>query len=474
MTHQRNLSWKKRLTLLLTGTCFLLATASTVGDIGTVKWQQKYNPVSSRWNNGFYWSVGFNTDGSVLASGFRGEADAGSAIGVRYNALTGDVIDTPSEWFLFEYTWSDYTQDRFYDQHIDSNGNIYFVGTSYTASFNSFRPRYDVPNIWKFDSTYANPASGSSNPERPLWREFYAPNLPSNNEVNSMGQFFSMAVDSSDNIYAVGWFDDNPVAAANRDWVVDKYDSDGTRAVGFPIIHDNENLHDYAYGVATDSEDNFIVVGSILVDAATDHHDWAVRKYKSDGTLLWETEYDLATGHDQALYVAVDGDDNVIVSGYRRNAPPADDNDWYIVKYAKDGDGLGGATVMWDKSWDDGGSKHGNAYDVVLDSGNNIYVIGVQQKDSLSPAYSDRYRAILQYRDGQTGTLLNSQDIVLDATENNRPDIENDFLRGLSLRGDHLLIVGYTQQDGGYSVTRGRTGRVVMLHLPPIFKDGFE
>ncbi len=476
MKQQRNLSWGKSLTILLTGACFLMAAAPTVADIGTVMWQQKYNPTSSSWNNGFFWSAGFNTDGSVLASGFRGEADSGSAIGVRYNVLTGAVVDTPPEWFLFEYTWSDYAQDRFYDQHIDSNGNIYFVGTSYTASFNSFRPRYDAPSIWKYDSAYTNPASGSSNPERPLWRKYYAPVLPSNNEVNSMGQFSNMAVDSSDNIYAVGWFDDNPKpdASANRDWIIDKYDSDGARAAGFPIIHDNENLHDYAYGVATDSENNFIVVGSVLVDAATDHHDWAVRKYKSDGTLLWETQYDLANGNDQALYVAVDGDDNIVVSGYRRNATPADDNDWYIVKYTKDGDGLGGATIMWGKSWDDGGSKHGNAYDVVLDSGNNIYVIGVQAKTSADPAYTDRYRGVLQYRDGQTGIVLDSQDIVLDATVNNRPDIEHDLLRGLALKGDRLLITGYTQQDGGYSVTRGRTGRVVILHLPPIFKNGFE
>jgi len=48
------------------------------------------------------------------------------------------------------------------------------------------------------------------------------------------------------------------------------------------------------------------------------------------------------------------------------------------------------------------------------------------------------------------------------------------FLRGLSLNGGRLLITGYTQQDGGYSVTRGRTGRVIMLHLPAIFKDSFE
>lgn len=467
MKLQRNLPWKTRLTSLLTGGCFLLSVASAVADIGTVEWQQKYNPTSSSGNNGYFWSVGFNIDGSVLASGFRGEADSSSAVGVRYNGLTGAVLDAPPEWFLFEPTWTDYSQDRFYDQHIDSSGNIYFVGTSYTAGFNAFRPRYTAPNIWKYDSAY-------SYVDRPLWRKYYAPSLPANNDVNSMGQYSGMAVDSSDNILAVGWFDDNPVTASNRDWIIDKYDSDGNRASGFPIIHDSDNLHDYAYGVATDSEGNFIVVGSFIADASVDHHNWAVRKYQGDGTLLWATEYDLAGGHDQALSVAVDGDDNVIVSGYRRNAAPADDNDWYIVKYAKDGDGVGGATILWDQPWDDGNSKHGVAYDIAIDNGNNIYVIGVQQKDSVTPAYTNRYRAILQYRHGQTGALLDSQDIVLDATANDRPEVEHDFLRSLSLNGGYLLIGGYTQQDGTEFVNKSKTGRVVKLQLPAIFKDGFE
>lgn len=474
MKQLRNKSWKTGLTSLLAGGFLAMGTVSAGADIATEVWQQKYNPTSSSWNNGFFWTVGFNTDSSVLASGFRGEADSGSAIGVRYDALTGAVLDTPPEWFLFENTWSDYAQDRFYDQHIDSSGNVYFVGISYTSSFNAFRPRYDAPNIWKFDSAYSNPAPATGVPDRPLWRKYYAPVLPSNNEVNSMGQYSDMAVDNSDNIYAVGWYDDNPASAPDRDWVIDKYDTDGNRAASFPILFDHDNLHDYANGVATDSDDNFIVVGSVIVDADTDHHNWAVRKYQGDGTLLWETEYDFAGGNDQALFVAVDSDDNVVVSGYRRNALPGDDNDWYIVKYAKDGDGIGGATIVWDQHWDDGNSKHGNANELVIDSANNIYIVGVQQKDSVTPAYTDRYRALLQYRDGQTGTLLDSQTIVLDATVNNRPDIEHDLIRSLVLDGDQLLIGGYTQQDGGYSVTRGRTGRVVLLKLPLIFKDGFE
>jgi len=466
MKLQPNPPWKKTLTLLLAGGCLLMGSAAAVADIGTVIWQQKFNPTSSSWNNGFFHSVGFNTDGSILANGWRGEADSDSAIGVRYDAETGAVLDTPAEWFLFEHTWSDYTADRFMDQHTDSSGNTYFVGMGYGANWNSFSSRYNVPNIWKYSSSYDNPVSDI--PDRPLWRKYH---VGTGSAADENGRFENMAVDNSGNIYAVGFYTQT---AANRDWFIDRYDSDGNRAAGFPLSHDKDGLHDYAYDVATDSEGNFVVVGSVLADAATDHHNWAVRKYKSDGTLLWETEYDLAGSHDQAFYVAIDGDNNIIVSGYRRNAAPEDDNDWYIVKYAGDGDGIGSATIMWEQSWDDGNSKHGVGYEIAIDSGNNFYIIGIQLKDSVTPAFSDRYRGILQYRDGQTGDVLQSQAIELDTTVNNKPELEHDFVRRLMLYGDQLVIAGYTQQDGGYTVTRGRTGRVVMLHLPPLFKDGFE
>lgn len=339
----------------------MFGAASAAADIGTEIWQQKFNPTSSNWNNGFFQSVGFNADGSILANGWRGEADSESAIGVRFNAETGAVLDTPAEWFLFEHMWNDYAADRFMDQHIDSNGNIYFVGMSYAANWNTFSSRYNVPNIWKFASSYDNPVSDI--PDRPLWRKYHA---GPGTATEENGRFENMAVDNAGNIYAVGFYTQT---ASNRDWIIDKYDSDGNRAAGFPLSHDNDGLHDYAYDVATDSEGNFVVVGSVLVDAATDHHDWVVRKYKGDGTLLWATQYDFAGGHDQAQYVAIDSDNNVIVSGYRRNATPADDNDWYIVKYAKDGDGVGGTTIMWEQFWDGGNSKHGVGYEMALDNG---------------------------------------------------------------------------------------------------------
>ena len=139
--------WKSLSTMLMAAGCALAANTTANADIGAEMWQKIYAPTTNQYRQGNFRSVGFNTDGSVLASGYRSEADSNTAIGIRYNADSGTVLDAPAEWFFFEYSWGDYAADLFFDQHIDSSGNIYFVGMGYAASWNNFRPRYNVPNI---------------------------------------------------------------------------------------------------------------------------------------------------------------------------------------------------------------------------------------------------------------------------------------------------------------------------------------
>lgn len=110
------------------------------------------------------------------------------------------------------------------------NGNIYFVGMSYAATWNTFSSRYNVPSIWKYDSAYNNPPAG--NPDSPLWRSYYTLH---GNRADDNGRFENMAVDSADNIIAVGYFNKLSSSTSGRDWIVDKYDSSGNRATGFPL-----------------------------------------------------------------------------------------------------------------------------------------------------------------------------------------------------------------------------------------------
>jgi hypothetical protein len=441
---------------------FEISSAFT-GDIGTIQWQRIFNSNTNPYYQAFFNSVIFNADNSLLVSGYRGEPDSKSAIALRYDSDTGSIRDTPSEWFLFEYTWGDYTHDRFYGQFIDSSNNTYFVGVSYGENFNTFTNRYNCPNIWKFDSSYTNPDPNTLRPSRPSWRKYHC----DSGHPENQGEFNDLAVDSAGNIYTAGWFDNLESTTSDRDWIVDKYDSDGTEAEGFPLIFNKADLQDYATSIAIDSEDNFIVVGSVMVNSASPQYNWVVHKYDSTGALLWQTEYDYGLNglHEQALFVVVDDQDNIIVCGYRTNNTTENDRDWYIVKYAKNGNGSGGATVLWEQFWDDGLNKHGLARGMLLDHQQNIYVIGRQAQDSINPAYSNRFKPVLQYRDGLTGNLLKLQNIPLLPTHNHSWSIEHDFMYRLAQKNGKLVIVGGTVEDANYLIPFSRTGRVVMLEL---------
>lgn len=436
--------------------------------VGEVLWQQQFNPAETSRKNARLFAVGFLPDGAVLTSGTRSEPDSASAIGLRLDRATGSILDSPPEWYLFEDTYFDYAQDRFTDLIIMPNGELFFAGLSYAADWNSFSSRFNVPNVWKYSSTYNNPPGSS--PDRPLWRQYYS---RAGAAANNAGQFNGLSMDAAGNLVAVGYYTKLDSTTSSRDWIIDKYDSDGNRAPGFPIALDHMGLDDYAYDVVTDSESNFVVAGSVLVDADTNHHDWVVRKYSSDGSLLWHHQYDWAGEHDQALKLAVDANDDIIVSGYRREDQTNDD-DWYLVKYAAAGDGVGGPDVLWEQAWDDGNGKPGIGRDVVMEKSGNFYVVGRQQEDSSDPLFENRYRPVLQFRDGETGDLLRMQKIELDPTPNDRPDVEHDYLVSMALEDGYLVIAGYTVQDGGFQVIRGRTARIVMVSVKNIFSDRFE
>lgn len=450
---------------------FLCSAASMAhsGNIGTELWQKTYNTAfANSWNCTYFWNVGFTLDGNILVTGSRGEYDGDSAIGIRYDSTNGDILDTDPEWFLWEdYSYPqgstayDYSNDRFYDLYIDGSGNIYFAGISYAASYNSWSTRWQVPNLWKYSSTYNNPNPGA--PDRPMWRKYHLGSSTSQN-----GPFNDIAVDSSGNIYLAGWFNNSSTATADRDWFISKYDSDGNLATGFPIGFSGEdNLHDYTYDIAVDSEDNFVVVGmdrngNDTTVTTDDHNDWMVRKYSSDGTLLWTTTYDHASGNDTPFAVAIDSQDNIIVGGYRTNGPPNSDTDWYLVKYAKDGDGSGGADIMWEQYWDDGSNAGGVLNALLLDANDNIYLAGYYI-DSTS---NDMARMILQYRANSTGALLKSQEVNRTATYNNLPNSEDDYSQALALDDGKLVLSGYTNQRGtSYNVRHSKSGRVVAYEL---------
>jgi len=304
--------WRRGFVSLLAGSCLLMGSVAAIADIGEQQWQKVLNEDDAPWDLTSFESVEFRSDGSVLASG-----SGGGGFAVRYNSQSGELLDTPDPWINFDTTAGG---NYFYDQVTDSNGDIYFSGRH--AGFD--------PGIWKYNST-AELQTG--------W--------PKVSTGAGDGLYTGAAVDTLGFVYSAGY--------NSAGWLISKHaTSDGTVPTGFPITY-NLGFGGKASHVAVDSENNFIVSGWLGVAGGS--YDWHVRKYASNGTLMWESSYDLKGNIEAAIDVAVDSEDNIIVIGYRNDG--SDEltgiaRDWYMVKYAKAGDGAGNGTVLWEQSWNSG------------------------------------------------------------------------------------------------------------------------
>jgi WD40 repeat protein len=106
----------------------------------------------------------------------------------------------------------------------------------------------------------------------------------------------------------------------------------------------NGGHDDLPWSVAVDSEDNVIVTGW-SDDGTANGYNYYTVKYDKNGIEQWSKTYDFCGDHDMAFDVAVDSEDNVIVTG----ASLKWTYDYYTIKYDKN-DGH----EIWSQRYDGG------------------------------------------------------------------------------------------------------------------------
>jgi len=181
---------------------------------------------------------------------------------------------------------------------------------------------------------------------------------------------------------------------------------------------------DVAYGVAVDSSDNIIMVGSTTSDGAG-NEDFLIAKYTPSGTLLWDKTLGGAAS-DVGIAVAIDSSDNIVVLGYTAS-DGVGANDFLIAKYTPSG------TLLWDKTLGTSGADA--AFGVAIDSSDNIVVVGYSILSFVANLIVAKY--------DPSGTPL--WDRTLRGTN-------ADVALGVTTdSSDNILIVGYTQSDGAGS-----------------------
>lgn len=160
----------------------------------------------------------------------------------------------------------------------------------------------------------------------------------------------AIAVDSNDNIIVTGYE------------YIAKYDSAGNEL--WTIEYPGPGYADFR-GVAVDSNNNIIVAGE---DGSPDD-DVLIVKYTPNGTMLWARMYDFDNWNDEANAVAVDLNDNIIVAGESDQREPPWEERWIVLKCDSNGNELERDIYSFTYN-------HDEANDVAVDSNNNIIVTG--------------------------------------------------------------------------------------------------
>ncbi len=182
----------------------------------------------------------------------------------------------------------------------------------------------------------------------------------------------AMTIGPTGNIYVTGVTDSFGLGLS--DMVLVKFDGSGvfqwykTRGGG---------EYDEGTGIVLDSANNIYIVGSTFSFGAGSR-DMLVVKYDDSGDYQWFKTKG-GTDDEHGTGIALDSLENIYISGFTSSFSPGNDH-LAVVKY----DGSG--TELW--SCIPGGNEDKSAYDIALDSDDNIYLVGAYYETTSFDLYN--------------------------------------------------------------------------------------
>ncbi len=282
-----------------------------------------------------------NLYGNIYVTGLTTSFGAGSydALLLKFDSTDGSL--------LWQRTWGGSSVDAGRGLAVDSSGNIYVTGNTYSFGAGSFDAL-----LLKFDST------GSL-----VWQKTWG----GSGDDDGTG----VAVDSSGNIYVTGYT--YSFGAGLDDVFLLKFDSAGSllwqRTWGGYSI-------DAGFGVAVDSSTGNIYVTGATVNFGAGSADVMLLKFDSAGSLLWQRTWG-GSSLDIGQGVAVDSSSgNIYVTGNTYSFG-AGGSDVFLLKFDSTGSLLNQEIY--------GGSSDDAGYGVAVDSAGNAFITGYVSE---APPYS--------------------------------------------------------------------------------------
>jgi uncharacterized delta-60 repeat protein len=342
------------------GNDFLLVKYNSAG---VIEWQRTLGSASSE--QGF--GVAVDSSNNVYVTGpINGEGAGGSdALIAKYDG---------SGTLQWQRVFGGAETEQNYGVRTDSSNNVYIVG-------------YTPQGAGGIDALIAKYNSSGTF----QWQRILG--------LTSFDRFLSIAIDTSDNLYALGFT--YSTGAGGNDFLLAKYNSSGTiqwqRVLG-------GTGSDNGYSVATDSSGNVYAFG-YTGSTGAGSNDFLIAKYNSSGTIQWQRVLG-GTGSDIGRSVAVDSSDNLYLLGYTGSTGEGA-ADFLIAKYNSSG------TIQWQRVLGGAGSDEGHS--IALDSSDNVYVFG--PTFSTGEGDADFFLGVLPNDGSLTGTyVLDSVNMVYAAS----------------------------------------------------------
>ncbi len=244
---------------------------------------------------------------------------------------------------------------------VDVQGNVYVTGESYNSSLDC-----DIVTIKYEPNGYQS------------WVRSWT------GLGDSVDYASDIVVDSCGNVYVCGcvW------NGNDFDYITIKYYDNGDTA--WVRIYDGPgNDYDRANAISVDDSGNVYITGE---SDNGGYPAYATIKYDSEGNQLWVSRYNgPGNTYDRALYIAVDGSNNVYVTGLSVSSGTG--TDYATIKYYPNGD------TAWVRIYNDVWNTEDVPSDIAIDDSGNVYLAGTIDHIGIGESY---YLTIKYYPNGDT------------------------------------------------------------------------
>ena len=299
---------------------------------GDTQWVRRYNGPGNSYD--YAYALAVDGQGNVYVTGYSiGSATSRDYATIEYNSAG-------VEQWVARYNGPGNTDDEAYSLAVDGQGNVYVTG--YSTGSGTY---YDYGTI-KYNSAGVQE-----------WVQRY------NGSGNGFDEAYALVVDGQGNVYVTGG---STGSATSFDYATIKYNSQGAEK-WVQRYNGPGNYWDEAYALAVDGQDNVYVTG-YSVGSGT-YEDYATIKYNSEGVEQWVQRYNgPGNSDDYAKAIAVDGQGNVYVTGYSTGSGTYED--YATIKYNSLGQ------EQWVARYNGPGNDWDEAYSLAVDGQGNVYVTG--------------------------------------------------------------------------------------------------